>query len=97
MARRCPFDRGRRQIQLLAGLEITAKAVERTAEAIGGDIVCGQQRELKRAVQLDLPVVLCPPIPILYMQMDGTGIPVVNKETAAEKEKPKAAPPVPGK
>lgn len=24
------------------------------------------------------------PIPILYVQMDGTGIPVVNKETANE-------------
>jgi hypothetical protein len=32
------FDHGREQIKLLAGLEVTAKAVERTAEAIGRDI-----------------------------------------------------------
>lgn len=29
-----PFDRGRRQIELLAGLEVTTKSVERTAESI---------------------------------------------------------------
>ena len=31
-----PFDHGRQQMKLLAGLEVTTKAVERTAEAIGG-------------------------------------------------------------
>jgi hypothetical protein len=35
------FDQGRRQMELLAGLEVTAKAVERTAAAIGGDFVLG--------------------------------------------------------
>jgi hypothetical protein len=30
-----PFDHGREQIRVLAGLEVTAKSVERTAEAIG--------------------------------------------------------------
>ena len=30
-----PFDHGRQQMKLLAGLEVTTKAVERTAEAIG--------------------------------------------------------------
>jgi hypothetical protein len=29
-----PFDRGREQMQILAGLEVTTKSVERTAEAI---------------------------------------------------------------
>jgi hypothetical protein len=32
------FDRGREQMELLAGLEVTAKAVERHAEGIGTDI-----------------------------------------------------------
>ena len=30
-----PFDHGREQMKLLAGLEVTTKSVERTAEAIG--------------------------------------------------------------
>jgi hypothetical protein len=36
-----PFDRGREQMQLLAGLQVTTKSVERTAEAIGADIGSG--------------------------------------------------------
>jgi hypothetical protein len=76
-----PFDQGRRQIGLLAGLDLTAKAVERTAEAIGADIVAGEQREIQRALQLSLPIVVGQSIPILYVEMDGTGIPVVKAET----------------
>jgi hypothetical protein len=55
--------------------------VERTAEAIGGEIAAREQKEIQRAVQLDLPIVVGEPIPILYVQMDGTGIPAVKKET----------------
>jgi hypothetical protein len=76
-----PFDHGRQQMKLLADLEVTTKAVERTAEAIGADIAESEQRHIRRAVQLDLPIVVGEPIPILYVQMDGTGVPVVKKET----------------
>jgi hypothetical protein len=82
-----PFDHGRQQIELLAGLQVTAKAVERTAEAIGSDIAQGEQREIGRAVQLDLPIRVGKPVPILYVQMDGTGVPVVKKETVGRKGK----------
>jgi hypothetical protein len=82
-----PFDHGRRQIELLAGLDVTAKAVERTAKAIGENIAQGEQREIQRTVQLDLPMVVGEPIPILYVQMDGTGVPVVKKETVGRKGK----------
>jgi hypothetical protein len=76
-----PFDRGRQQLKVLADLELTAKSVERTAEAIGADIARREQEEIKKALQLELPAVAGEPIPILYVQMDGTGIPVVKKET----------------
>jgi hypothetical protein len=76
-----PFDHGRRQIELLAGLQVTTKAVERTAEAIGGDLARQEQTAVNQAIQLDLPIIMGEPIPILYVQMDGTGIPVVKKET----------------
>ena len=82
-----PFDHGREQMKILAGLEVTTKAVERTAEAIGDDIARGQQEEVQRAVQLDLPIVIGAPVPILYVQMDGTGVPVVKKETEGRKGK----------
>ena len=82
-----PFDQGRQQMKLLANLEVTTKTVERTAEAIGVEIAQGEQQEIQRAVQLDLPMVVGEPVPILYVQMDGTGVPVVKKETEGRKGK----------
>ena len=105
-----PFDQGRQQMEVLAGLKVTAKAVLTTgeaaqgdlspdkqwrqssplvytAEAIGGDIAQGEQREIQRAVQLDLPVIVGKPVPILYVQLDGTGVPVVKKETVGQQGK----------
>src|SRR6266853_6354797 len=82
-----PFDHGREQLQLLAGLEVTTKSVERIAEAIGGDIAQREQAEIQKALQLDLPVIAGEPIPILYVQMDGTGVPVVKKETLGRQGK----------
>lgn len=81
------FDHGREQMKLLAGLEVTTKSVERVAESIGADIALQEQQQIDRAVQLDLPIIVGEPVPILYVQMDGTGVPVVKKETAGRKGK----------
>jgi hypothetical protein len=81
------FDHGREQIGLLAGLEVTAKSGERTAEAIGADMAAGEQHEIRKAVPLDLPVIIGKPIPVLYVEMDGTGVPVVKNETEGRKGK----------
>jgi hypothetical protein len=75
------FDKGREQLGLLAAIEVTAKAVERHAEAIGGDIVAREQQEIRRAKQLELPEVCAPAAPVFYIEMDGTGLPVVKAET----------------
>ena len=75
------FDHGREQLELLAGLELTTKTVERQAEAIGADIAAGEQTEIRRAKQLELPEVCAPKTPILYIEMDGTGVPVAKSET----------------
>jgi len=82
-----PFDHGRQQMKLLADLEVTSKAVERTAEAIGENIAAREQQEIQRAMQLDLPIIVGEPVRILYVQMDGTGVPVVKKETVGRKGK----------
>jgi hypothetical protein len=81
------FDHGREQMKLLAGVEVTTKSVERVAESIGEDIVAKEKEEIQRAVQLDLPIIISDAVPVLYVQMDGTGVPVVNKETAGRKGK----------
>lgn len=74
------FEQGREQLALLAGLEVTAKAVERQAEAIGSAVEAHQQEQIHRAKQLELPAVCTAVVPILYIEMDGTGIPVVQAE-----------------
>jgi hypothetical protein len=75
------FAPGRAQMKLLAGLEVTAKAVERVAESIGREIEARQQKEIQSAKQLHLPTLAGSTIPYLYVQMDGTQVPVVSAET----------------
>lgn len=82
-----PFDRGREQMHMLAGLEVTTKSVERVAEAIGADIALCEDEQAARAVQLELPIIIGPPVPVLYIELDGTGVPVVKKETVNRKGK----------
>ena len=81
VGQQAPFDHGREQLKLLAGLQVTSKAVERIAEAIGADIAQREQKEIQQALQLQLPVTAGQAIPVLYVEMDGTGVPVVKKET----------------
>jgi hypothetical protein len=87
MGQDAAFDSGREQMKLLAGLEVTTKSVERVAETIGADIARCEQQEIDQAVQLDLPIIVGEPVPMLYVQMDGTGVPVVKKETVDRKGK----------
>ena len=87
VGQQAPFQHGREQLMVLAGLEVTAKSVERTAEAIGADIAQREEEELEKALQLDLPMPIGRPVPILYVQMDGTGVPVVKKETVGRQGK----------
>jgi len=75
------FDHGREQLEMLAGLEVTTKAVERQAEAIGADVAAREEQRIRSAKQLDLPIPFGEPIRIMYMEMDGTGLPTVSSET----------------
>jgi hypothetical protein len=87
VGQQAPFQHGREQLKVLAGLQVTAKSVERTAEAIGADIAQREEREIEKALQWDLPLPSGRPIPTLYVQMDGTGVPVVKKETVGRQGK----------
>jgi hypothetical protein len=75
------FEVGREQLELLAGLQVSTKSVERQAEQIGAEIMRLEQAEMQGSLQLDLPLPLGPPIPVIYVEIDGTGVPVVRKET----------------
>ena len=92
VGQQAPFDHGREQLKILAGLQVTTKSVERIAEALGADIAQREQEEIQKALQLDLPVRPGESIPILYVQMDGTGVPVVKKETLDRQGKTEGQP-----
>ena len=64
------FGQGRAQLELLAGIDVTTKAVERQAEAIGDDIARKEKLRAASALQLELPEILGPAVPILYIEMD---------------------------
>jgi len=76
-----PFQQGRDQLHLLADLDVPAKAIERQAEAVGADIAKREKDKIGRTIQLELPQILSPSVAKLYIEMDGTGIPVVKAET----------------
>jgi hypothetical protein len=76
-----PFPTGCEPMKLLAGLDVTAKAIERAAEAIGSQIAQRDEQEIGRAKQLVLPVTAKQNIPKMYVLMDGIQVPVVTAET----------------
>jgi len=75
------FEEGRKDLELLAGLRVPAKAVERVSEAIGAQIEQQNQREQKLILSGKvLPWVGQARIPNLYVAIDGSGVPVVARE-----------------
>ncbi|MGO9273502.1 MAG: hypothetical protein ACLQOO_25245 [Terriglobia bacterium] len=57
VGRETSFERGRQPLELLAGVKVTTKAIERQAEAIGAEIAAQEQEEIRQGVQLELPEV----------------------------------------
>jgi hypothetical protein len=80
------FATARDLIGELAGVAVTEKAVERVAEGIGNDI--GKKEEpLLPTAMVGYPPETDEAVSTLYMAMDGTGIPVLRKETQGRKGK----------
>ena len=78
-----PFAKAARLLENLAGVRLTAKRVERAAEA-SGTAAAAAVRDRARAIS-DRKLIPLPPSPLpdkLYAAIDGTGVPVTAKETA---------------
>ncbi len=87
------FDHSREQMELLAGLTVTTKAVERHAEAIGSDIERQQQVKIQGTLQLDLPGILNADVKVLYIEVDGVQVPVCRSELAGRTGRIEGQPP----
>jgi len=57
----------------LAGVEVSAKQVERVAEALGAEIAVDERQAVEK---------MAPVAPTLYLGMDGTGVPMRPSEVA---------------
>lgn len=69
------FQEGSLLLQELAGIRINASQVERSAEALGGEIAADERLYTAPLEQQPLP-------PTLYLGLDGTGIPMRTGELA---------------
>jgi hypothetical protein len=81
------FKEGRDDLKMYAGLGVSAKDVERVAEAVGSDMENWMAHERKRLLA-DRPTgLVAKTIPILYIEADGTGVPMTRQELAGRKGK----------
>lgn len=76
------FEAGSRDLAELAGIEVKTKEVERVSEACGEAMEQAAARE--RAAVVAGKVVALRPEGKLYVVIDGTGVPVVKRECAAQ-------------
>ena len=82
------FDDGRRDLEVLAGIEVTTKAVERVSETVGAQIEKQNHGERDQIMTGKIiPFVGKTEIPKLYVAIDGSGVPVVARETEGRKGK----------
>jgi len=79
------FEEGRRDLEELAGIRVTTKQVERIAEAIGEQAEARRLPEAERMASEK--VVRLKRIRQLYIAYDGTGVPVVPRETEGRRGK----------
>jgi uncharacterized protein UPF0236 len=67
------FEESSELLHELAGVEVSAKQVERAAEALGAEIAADEQQQVETMGEV---------APTMYLGMDGTGVPMRTQEVA---------------
>lgn len=80
-----PFDEGRQDLETLAGIVVKTKEVERVSERLGEQVEAIARKE--RQVVFSGKIVRIKPVPKMYIAIDGTGVPMVPRETQGRKGK----------
>jgi hypothetical protein len=81
------FKEGRDDLHVYAGIIVSAKDVERVAEGLGADIERWSVPERKRWIAYRPVGIVAKTIDVLYVQMDGTGVPMVREELVGRRGK----------
>jgi len=81
------FKEGRDDLKVYAGLEVSAKDVERVAEGIGQEVEGWARREREKILQKEESGLSEQTLPVLYVCFDGTGVPMTQAELVGRKGK----------
>lgn len=80
------FKEGQADLKIYAGIEVSAKDVERVAERVGQDMEAWAERQ-RHEILRQPPLAAKKTIPLLYVSYDGTGVPMTRAELAGRKGK----------
>ena len=67
------FEESSGLLHELAGVEVSAKQVERAAEALGAEVAVDEHQQVEKSAEV---------APTMYLGMDGTGVPMRTQEVA---------------
>ncbi len=81
------FDDGQKDLEILAGIRVTTKAVERISESIGKQIEQNNQKDQRQILSGNVVPFSIKGVPKMYIAIDGTGVPVVKRETKGRRGK----------
>ncbi len=81
------FEKGQADIEELTGLVVTAKAIERESHLLGREVEAFLSKETKQCAKNYSKI--SRRSNVTYVCMDGTGVPMVKKETVGRKGKDK--------
>lgn len=81
------FQEARSDLKIYAGVEVSAKDVERVAEAIGEDMERWSKRQRESLLHPTPGPAQVPVVPTLYIELDGTGVPMTAHELGGRKGK----------
>jgi hypothetical protein len=81
------FKEGRDDLKVYAGITVSAKDVERVSEAIGVDMEHWSVPERQRWIAYRPVGIVAKTIPTLYIEADGTGVPMVREELVGRRGK----------
>lgn len=87
MGHECAFQKGSEDIYEFTGITVSAKDIERVSESIGKEIEIWDTKNHEELLKINPVSNLIKDIPIMYIECDGTGVPVVSKEVAGRKGK----------
>ena len=74
------FQEGRDDLKIYAGIDLSAKDVERVAEAVGEDLERWAKQEREQLLRGPLSPGAEKTIPTFYLSPDGTGVPMIPQE-----------------